>query len=124
MFESLKIVKMAHALADHAGSRQVLVSRNIANADTPGFKALDMGSFADSFREAGAMRATRAAHVGGSQGQAQIVQSPLGADPNGNTVSLDQEMVRAAQIRQEHDLALSIYRASSDILRASLGRRG
>jgi flagellar basal-body rod protein FlgB len=42
--------------------------------------------------------------------------------PNGNTVSLEQEMVKTANIRQDHEMALAIYRNTNDILRASLGK--
>ena len=122
MFESLKIVKMAHAMAEHAGIRQGLVSQNIANADTPGYKAKDLADFGQSFRDAGTMRATRPEHLGADASvTGRILQSTTTEDPNGNTVSLDREMVRGVEIRQEHDMALSIYRATSDILRAGLG---
>jgi flagellar basal-body rod protein FlgB len=43
--------------------------------------------------------------------------------PNGNSVSLEKEMVKSAEARQEHEMALAIYRATSDVIRASLGRQ-
>jgi len=43
--------------------------------------------------------------------------------PDGNTVSLANEMVRSVEVRQQHDMALTVYRNTSDIIRASLGRR-
>jgi flagellar basal-body rod protein FlgB len=42
--------------------------------------------------------------------------------PNGNTVSLETELVRSASAKRQHDVSLAIYRSSLDILRASLGR--
>ena len=33
-------------------------------------------------------------------------------------------MVRGAEVRQSHDLALGVYRKTMDILRTSLGRQG
>jgi flagellar basal-body rod protein FlgB len=42
--------------------------------------------------------------------------------PNGNTVSLEAEMVRMAEIRQAHDMALAVQRSVSGITRAALGR--
>jgi flagellar basal-body rod protein FlgB len=33
-------------------------------------------------------------------------------------------MIRAAEARQSHDLALGVYRKTLDILRTSLGRPG
>ena len=44
------------------------------------------------------------------------------ASPNGNTVSLEQEMVRGTQAKSNHDLALTVYKTSLDIIRTSLGR--
>ena len=46
------------------------------------------------------------------------------ASPDGNTVSLKQEMVKAVEVRQQHDMALAIYRSTAAILRGSLGRAG
>ena len=43
--------------------------------------------------------------------------------PNGNNVSLEGEMLSAAGVRKDHDLALTIYRSSLGLFRTSLGRR-
>jgi flagellar basal-body rod protein FlgB len=42
--------------------------------------------------------------------------------PNGNSVSLEREMMRAAETRQSHDMALAVYGTARGILRAALGR--
>ncbi|WP_062762468.1 FlgB family protein [Falsirhodobacter sp. alg1] len=123
MFESLPIVKMAQAFAAHAGARQGLVSQNVANADTPGYKARDLAPFAASYEAAGALRTTRAGHIRQAQGGESVIVSSGITDPNGNGVTLESEMVKAAEIRQDHDMALSIYRATANILRTSLGRQ-
>lgn len=124
MFEKLEITAMAQALAAHAGDRMGLVARNVAHADTPGYRALDLPSFDEVYRaEEGGMRATRPGHLGERitrAAEAFAVRS--GAAPNGNTVSLEGEMLKAAEIRQEQDMALAIYRSASGILRSSLGR--
>ena len=52
MFEKIEMMRMARAMGAHASHRQVTVARNIANADTPGFKAQDLQPFADSYRAA------------------------------------------------------------------------
>ena len=44
------------------------------------------------------------------------------ASPNGNDVSLEDQMIRAADLRMEQELAIGVWRKSLDILRASLGR--
>ena len=49
MFEKLEITKMAQGFARHAGARQAEIARNMAHADTPGFKARDMPAFAEVY---------------------------------------------------------------------------
>jgi flagellar basal-body rod protein FlgB len=126
MFEKLEIVRMAQAYAAHAGARQGEIARNIANADTPGFKARDLRPFDESYEIAGGqMRATRAGHFDPtppSQSDVEDRLVPGAASPNGNTVSLEAEMVKAVEVRQQHEMALAIYRSTSSILRTSLGR--
>ena len=43
--------------------------------------------------------------------------------PNGNSVSLEDQMMRAAAVRQEHGLALGVYAKSLEILRTAITRR-
>jgi len=71
------------------------------------------------------MHATRAGHLTGSTQpyDTRIIAGAGSESPNGNNVSLETEMVKAASVRQEHDQALAIYQASLGILRSSLGRR-
>ncbi len=130
MFEKLELTRMAQTMAAQAGARMGVIAQNVANADTPGFKAMDMPSFADSYQAAGGqMRATRLGHanVGDNLADESLMQPQVRRDtntgaPNGNSVSLEQEMVKAAGVRQDHEMALAIYRNTSDIIRASLGR--
>ncbi len=124
------ILRMAQNMAEHASARQSVISQNIANADTPGYKARDIASFAETYQTSqqsspGEM-ATRAGHMLPATippGYEGFEDAAFGAEsPNGNTVSLEDQMVRAAEARHEHDLALGIYGKSLDIFRAGLGR--
>jgi flagellar basal-body rod protein FlgB len=125
MFEKLELTKMAQAMAAHSGARMAVIARNVAHADTPGYKAQDMPSFDRVFSaESGGMRATRPGHLSASEhGLALVPERAPGREaPNGNTVSLEGEMVKSVEARQSHEMALAIYRATSDVVRASLGR--
>lgn len=128
MFEKLELVRMAQALSAHAGARQGEIARNIANADTPGFKARDVVDFAETYAAGDSpLRATRPGHLASSGSLwSEVEARPLhgAASPDGNTVSLEQEMVEAVEVRQQHDMALAIYRSTAAILRGSLGRAG
>ena len=129
MFEKLELTRMAQALAAHAGSRMAVIARNVSHADTPGYRARDLPDFAATYAadHGGGLRSTRPGHLGAATGAApepQPVARPGTESPNGNSVSLETEMVRAAETRQQHDMALAIYRATSGVIRASLGRQG
>lgn len=123
------ILGMAGDLAGHASARQAVISENIAHSDTPGYKARDISTFADSFQSIENLRATRpmrAGHIpmnGAEVSFDTFEDAAFGAEaPNGNTVSIEDQMVRAAEVRIQHDLALGVYRKSMDIFRAGLGR--
>ena len=125
MFEKLELTKMAQALAAHSGARMAVIARNVAQADTPGYKAQDLPSFETVFTaDSGGMRTTRPGHLSASStGLTLAAERASGREaPNGNTVSLEGEMVKSVEARQSHEMALAIYRATSDVLRASLGR--
>jgi flagellar basal-body rod protein FlgB len=125
MFEKLELTRMAQSLAAHSGARMAVIAENVANADTPGFKAKDLPGFAEIFADDdGQMRATRPGHLAESTTTTMsLPERTNGREaPNGNSVSLEAEMVKSVEARQNHDMALAIYRATSDVIRASLGR--
>jgi flagellar basal-body rod protein FlgB len=127
MFQNLEIFRQAQAMSAHAGARQALVAQNVANADTPGYKARDLTNFADSYRadtKAGQL-ATRRLHLNGMDraGQADVMtQNSIEVSPNGNGVSVEEEMLRGVSVERQHNRALAIYKSSLGILRSSLGR--
>ncbi|MVO17907.1 FlgB family protein [Parasedimentitalea huanghaiensis] len=128
MFTELNVFKLANAMATHAGTRQALVSQNIANADTPGYHAKDIKPFSEVFdddSQQGTMRASRHNHLNGSSGQGMnwtVSESGAGTDPNDNSVSIESEILKGVEVKRQHDKALAIYKSSMNVLRASLGR--
>lgn len=126
MFKTPDVMRMAQDLARYSGARQSQIARNIANTDTPGYRARDLVDFGETYRSEGAaaMRTTRPGHTAAQATQPAFRSYDLGGEaaPNGNTVSLEAEMVRATRAKSTHDLALTVYRSSMDIIRTSLGR--
>src|SRR6056297_3234624 len=109
-------------MARHAATRHTTVSRNIAHADTPGYRATDLRPFSELYQSnTGQLRTSRAGHIGSAQ-TSRPVERPGEESPNGNTVSLEVEMLQAADIKSAHKRALTIYSTGMDILRSSLGR--
>lgn len=101
-------------MAKHAATRHETIARNIANADTPGYKARDISPFSAILAVQGGPQAA----IGDSR-EAKTAS----VSPNGNSVALDEQMVMASETKIQHETALAIYRKSMDLLRASLGRR-
>ncbi|SMY08237.1 FlgB family protein [Flavimaricola marinus] len=127
MYKNLDLFQVSSQMARHAGSRQAIVATNIANADTPGYQARAIASFTDSYSaaETGRMRATRPGHIGAANNSPAIARAETsGAEPspNGNTVSIEQEMLNAVNIEREHSRALAIYKHALTVMRTSLGR--
>lgn len=135
MFGQLEIIALASGLARHAGARQTVIAENVANIDTPGYKQRDVPSFELTpglpGREA-PLSATRAGHFAtggfGATADGYVPPEPeivRGAREriNGNSVSLEGEIVKAAQLRQQHEMAVTIYSSTMKILRAGIGRR-
>ena len=108
-------------------ARQQVIAENVAHADTPGYRARDIADFAAIVDDrtgaftartdpAGAYRRSAPTRTASSARE----QTALGAEtPNGNTVSLEDQMMRGAEVRQEHEMALGVYAKSLEILRAT-----
>ncbi|WP_147111890.1 FlgB family protein [Tateyamaria sp. syn59] len=130
MFQNLTIFETAHAMAVHAGQKQAVIAQNIANADTPGYVARDIPNFAETYAPASSgavsQRATRSEHMHGSpigDVRAMLQEDRSFAAPDGNSVSIETEMLRATDAKRQHDRSLAIYKSTLTILRASLGRQ-
>ncbi|MDD7970151.1 FlgB family protein [Roseinatronobacter alkalisoli] len=125
MFELPDVMRMAQQMARHAAARQVVISENVAHADTPGYQARDLPSFGATYADGLSLRATRAGHFGFDTAAgvpaARTDPTTTTRSPNGNTVSLEHQIMRAAETRQSHDMALSVYSAARNILRTALG---
>lgn len=129
MFQKLDIFQMASGLAKHASTRQETIAKNIANADTPEYRAKDIASFKETYSGGATgspMKSSRAGHLHGNTTQntsLKFMDAPGPSSPNGNTVTLETEMMKATEVRHQHDLAMSVYKSSMNILRTSIGRR-
>ena len=107
------------ALALRVQRQQVLAS-NIANADTPGYKAVDfdftraMRSAVDGMQGASAPTVTAAGHISGPRGAKAGLSSdyttqyrmPAQPSADGNSVDMDLERARFAENSVKYEAAL------------------
>ena len=123
MLENLTLLSLASDKARHATVRHRVIAENVANADTPGYRARDVQGFAEIVKEGFTARANRPGHAAADGGGSpQPVELALPAAPNGNTVNLEDQAVRAVEAQSQHALALAVYSKAIDILRLGLGR--
>jgi flagellar basal-body rod protein FlgB len=115
---------LASRQAQWLSIRQATIAGNISNANTPGFRALDIEPFSSVLDKTSlAMAATDGGHIGvdGPQIRSAKVKKTESWDTmhSGNSVSVEQEMVKAGTISREHSLNTSIVKAFHRMLLAS-----
>ncbi|MCR9109154.1 FlgB family protein [Marivita sp. XM-24bin2] len=127
MFQNLDLFKTAISMARHSGLKQAITSQNVANADTPGYRAKSVTPFEDLVprtTDAFTLRTTRPSHVGPyTQFGHVTAEARTQSDPNGNSVNLETEILNSVDAKRGHDRALAIYRASLGILRSALSKQ-
>ncbi|MEM7729399.1 MAG: flagellar basal body protein [Pseudomonadota bacterium] len=116
MAHPVSILELSSNMARHAATRHSVISQNIANADTPGYRAQDVADFST-------VMAAQALSGDDSAVDPLAVsdRAALGS-PNGNTVSLEEELMRAAKSQQDHEMAVSIYRSTLTMMKTAVGK--
>lgn len=115
----IQLFELASTQARWLSVRQNVVAGNIANANTPQFRAKDVTPFeevlaAQETRTAG-MRATQAGHVSGDPFAAAVRAEENRADveimPSGNSVSLAGELMKAGSIKRDMELNVGLVKS-------------
>jgi flagellar basal-body rod protein FlgB len=113
------------------GQRTEVLASNLANADTPGYKARDV-DFESALRQAdagGTLKTTQPGHIGSAgragAGQDLLYRVPLQPSQDGNTVDTQREQAAFAQnaIRYQASLEFLGGRISS-LINVIKGGRG
>jgi flagellar basal-body rod protein FlgB len=101
--------------------RHEVLARNVANADTPGFRAMDLTPATSG---AAQLARTHRDHLAARGTDPLVRPSPSDASPDGNSVALDRELARLAETEIQHGFATGAHRRFSAMLRTALGRAG
>lgn len=117
MISDLQIFQIYGAMARHAAENQKVSATNIAHADAPGYKAAEVESFQQFLG-----RAMQTGDPSGLQSGFRLMPSATPSDPNGNNVSLEHEIFTSAEAMGQHNMALTVYSKSIDLLRTALGK--
>ena len=106
-------------------ARQTTISGNVANANTPGYRARDVEPFADVLDKTKLiMAATNDGHIGftPSRAEANKVKKTDSWDTvySKNSVSLEQELIKSGEVSRQHSLNTSIVKSFHRMLMSSV----
>lgn len=107
--------------------RQAALARNIANVTTPAFQPQDLTPFAKTLGRATPAEPVRTQpqHLSGTQGGAlQPAQNtrPRARAPDGNAVSLDEQLIKVADTENAQSLTTAVYKRYMSMFSLALGR--
>jgi len=96
--------------------KQSLVAGNVANANTPGYKAKDVIPFEAVLSRANLEQSmTQAGHLRHGASSVEDSQGAKAADGmvlhSGNSVSLEAELLKAGEASRDHKLATSVQKS-------------
>ena len=98
---------------DLSAERHLLISANVSNSDTPGYKAVD-SDFSKQMQEAMGggnslnMQTTNQKHIGPANAntEPEIIEESDASRSNGNNVNMDKEMAKIAENQLMYDATL------------------
>lgn len=116
-------------------TRQTTLSENVANADTPGYTARDLKPLdfeavlkSSTHNSAGSLTVTDPHHIAVTSSTSQQFEDQESADtdanPTGNTVSLEEEMIKVADTQAQYQAAANLYSKAVNLLRTAIGKPG
>ena len=122
---SIYLFEIASQKAQWLSARQTAIAGNVANANTPGYRALDIQPFSAVLDSSPIeMASTNPAHLSSPQSQAgalrQIEVEPAEQTLSGNTVNLEQQMINLGDVNRDYTMSANIRRAFHQLLLSAL----
>jgi flagellar basal-body rod protein FlgB len=110
--------------------RQQVLAQNVANANTPNFKARDLKpqSFSDMLAGTSGqlpLAATQANHLSGQRGAVafrSVADRNAELSPSGNGISIEDQMLKVSGTANEFQMTTDLYRRQVGMLKTVLGR--
>lgn len=123
------VLSALHTQMNYLNERQSVISQNLANADTPGYKAKDLAPInplrAGSTASRLAMVTTSPMHMGGKTKPIEFKSvredDAYDTSPDGNNVDIEQQMVKMSQTDLEYQKTVGITRQFNGLLRTAIG---
>ncbi len=130
--KNIPLLSAVRARMEWLSERQKLLSENIANADTPGYRSRDLKpvDFHKMLKRGSTSEVaiTHTQHLKGAADAQRFKFKPEIAtatevNPSGNSVSIEEQMVKLGETQMEYEAATGIYRKQTMLLKLALGNR-
>ncbi|WP_348633850.1 flagellar basal body rod protein FlgB [Azorhizobium sp. AG788] len=123
--DPLYLFDLASRQARWASVRQATITGNIANANTPGYQAREVEPFSAVMNKTRlSMATTEPGHMGvpfaGAETSKTKESDSWEVTASGNSVNLDQEMLKAADVNRTYTLNTNIVRAFNRMILTSV----
>jgi flagellar basal-body rod protein FlgB len=131
----IPLFAMLRSRMGYLSDKQRVIAENVANASTPGYKPHDLKPFSfEAHMQAasgpGAMAVTQPNHMTppgakrGSPAAKPVKTKDSETTMDGNSVVLEEEMMKLTDARMDYDAAVGFYQKSLDILKLATRRPG
>ncbi len=133
--ENISLFQAMNAKMNYLTERQKVISQNIANADTPNYVSQDLAkadfskilSNVDKNKMHVSLDSSNPNHLAApNQSPNPKVgtnKMPYEVKPDGNSVTIEEQMVKSNDVQMNYALMLNLYRGSADMIKTSLGRK-
>jgi flagellar basal-body rod protein FlgB len=138
--DDVPVFAMLKSRMNYLADRQRLIAENVANADTPGFAPRDLSPFkvtqpSLSSSHGGptlapvSLSVTSGMHLAGAPSTTDSGAKPVAAPDSegtldGNSVVLEDEMLKMGEARTDYNAAVSFYEKSLGLLQLATRRPG
>jgi len=114
--QPVNLFDLASQQARWLSVRQSAIAGNVANANTPGYAAMDVEPFEKVLKNTSvAMSATHSGHILASTSPARMTveteQDGVAILPSKNSVSLEDQMLKAGEVGRSFELNTSIVKS-------------
>ena len=133
--ENLSLLKAIGAKMDYLNQRQRVISQNIANTDTPGYRPHDLEKvdFANAVKKITdtngknvSLETTKAGHMP----PPNEIQNPderkakktYEIAPVGNSVVIEEQLINSNKTMMDYNLMTNLYQKNIGMMRTALGR--
>lgn len=127
--ERMTVMDAMKMQMDYSNQRQVVLSKNMANSDTPGYQAKDLKplNFKRKLSKSLGMTVTSSSHIAGSKSVDSFKtlkdKHTFETTPTGNSVVIEDQVMKMSENSTDYQATTNLYKKMVGMMKTSLGTR-